>query len=71
MNELEGFAYRNRLPMPPPRAEQTEVLLLILEEQRQTNQLLTLLIDVLSEAEGDPDAEPTTYMDGTPIRSTL
>lgn len=39
----------------------------LLEEQRQTNQLLLLLIDALSEEGSDPDAEPKTYMDGTPV----
>lgn len=38
----------------------------ILEEQRKTNQLLMILIEALAEGEGDLDAEPLTYMDGSP-----
>lgn len=39
----------------------------LLEEQVQTNQLLLLLIEAMSE-DGDPDDEPVTYMDGTSIK---
>lgn len=41
-----------------------------IEEQRQTNQLLMMLIEAMSEDEADPDGEPlsVTYMDGTTIR---
>lgn len=39
----------------------------LLEEQVQTNQLLLLLIDALSEEDSDTDAEPKTYMDGTHV----
>lgn len=49
-------------------SEHAESLLaLILAEQRQTNQLLMMLIDALGEDSADPDAEPQTYMDGTPV----
>ncbi|WP_349573112.1 hypothetical protein [Azotobacter salinestris] len=40
----------------------------LLLEQRRTNQLLLILIEALGESESDPDAEPTTYMDGSPVR---
>ena len=39
----------------------------IRDEQRKTNELLVMLIEALAEADGDMDAEPTRYMDGTPI----
>ena len=42
-------------------------LTLMLEEQRQTNQLLLLLIGAMGEEDSDPDDEPVTYMDGTPV----
>ena len=38
----------------------------LLLEQRVTNQLLVALIGALAE-EADPDDEPMTYMDGTPV----
>lgn len=37
------------------------------DEQRKTNQLLMMLIEALAEAEGDTDAEPAAYMDGSPV----
>lgn len=40
----------------------------LLQEQRKTNQLLLMLIEALSQEDGDPDAEPLTYMDGSPVR---
>ena len=36
-----------------------------LVEQRQTNQLLLMLIEAMGEEDSDPDDEPVTYMDGT------
>src|SRR5690625_267283 len=39
-----------------------------IEEQRKTNELLAMLIEALAEADGDMDAEPTRYMDGSPVR---
>ena len=33
--------------------------------QQQTNQLLMMLIDALSEEDPDSDDEPVTYLDGT------
>ena len=39
----------------------------MLAEQRKTNELLAMLIEALAD-EGDPDAEPAKYMDGTPVR---
>ena len=39
----------------------------ILEEQRQTNQLLLMLIEAMGEEDSGPDDEPVTYMDGTPV----
>jgi len=38
----------------------------ILEEQRRTNALLSMLIEALAEDQGVEDMEPATYMDGTP-----
>ncbi|WP_433588229.1 hypothetical protein [Pseudomonas koreensis] len=39
-----------------------------LQEQMKTNELLTALIQSLSDEQvDDDDAEPLTYMDGTPI----
>ena len=41
----------------------------LLAEQRKTNALLALLIEAMAEGEDDdPDAEPSVYMDGTPVR---
>lgn len=39
----------------------------LLEEQRQTNQLLMMLIEAMGEEDPDSDDEPQTYMDGTPV----
>lgn len=39
----------------------------LLEEQVQTNQLLMMLIEAMGEEDADPDDEPVTYMDGTPV----
>lgn len=52
------------------------LLISLLDEQRQTNQLLaqliqtqTALVDAMAdEPEGDGDDEPITYMDGTPCQ---
>ncbi|MBF8642271.1 MULTISPECIES: hypothetical protein [Pseudomonas] len=48
-------------------APEESLLAQILDEQRKTNQLLLMLIDAMGEEE-DPDTEPATYMDGTPVR---
>ncbi|HCE8380037.1 TPA: hypothetical protein NHR78_004643 [Pseudomonas aeruginosa] len=40
----------------------------LLDEQRKTNQLLHLLIQALAEDGEDPEAMPTSYLDGTPIQ---
>ncbi|HCL3183055.1 TPA: hypothetical protein N2A19_004144 [Pseudomonas aeruginosa] len=40
----------------------------LLDEQRKTNQLLHLLIQALAEDGEDPDAMPTSYLDGKPIQ---
>lgn len=40
----------------------------LLDEQRKTNQLLHLLIQALAEDGEDPDAMPTSYLDGTLIQ---
>ncbi|SDS02993.1 hypothetical protein SAMN05216198_1023 [Halopseudomonas litoralis] len=40
----------------------------LIAEQRQTNQLLMMLIEALADEGGpDDDAPPTHYMDGSPI----
>lgn len=57
-------------------SERVESLLVeLVAQQKQTNQLLGQLIQVqsqliqaLAEDGIDPDAEPLTYMDGSPIR---
>ena len=38
-----------------------------LVEQRQTNQLLLMLIEAMGEEDSDPGDEAQTYMDGTPV----
>lgn len=45
-----------------------------LDETKRTNRLLEqllnsqqLLINALAEVDSDPDAEPLTYMDGSPV----
>lgn len=40
----------------------------LLDEQRKTNQLLHLLIQALAEDGEDPEAMPTSYLDGTSIQ---
>ncbi|HCF6685017.1 TPA: hypothetical protein NII49_006080 [Pseudomonas aeruginosa] len=40
----------------------------LLDEQRKTNQLLHLLIQAIAEDGEDPDAMPTSYLDGTLIQ---
>nr|WP_236165747.1 hypothetical protein [Pseudomonas fulva] len=43
----------------------------ILAEQAKTNELLASFLQALAEDQGDepdPDAEPRTYLDGTPCR---
>lgn len=50
-------------------SEPSEALLReIRDEQRNTNELLAMLIEAMAEADGDMDTEPTRYMDGTPVR---
>ena len=45
-----------------------DLLIQMIEEQRKANELLLTLIEALGEEEPeDPDAEPATYMDGTPV----
>lgn len=39
----------------------------LLAQARQTNQLLRMLIEAMGEEDSDPDDEPVTYMDGTPV----
>lgn len=49
-------------------SEQAESLLAeLLTEQRQTNQLLMMLIEAMAEDQENPDAEPRVYMDGSRI----
>lgn len=48
--------------------ERVESLLAqILEEQRKTNQILLMLVEAMGQEEADPDDEPATYMDGSPV----
>ena len=53
--------------MESNQSKQIKILQRMLEEQMQTNQLLLLLIEALSEEGGNEDQEPQTYMDGTPV----
>jgi len=47
--------------------EQAESLLAeLLNEQRQTNQLLMMLIEALAQESEEPDAQPGRYLDGSP-----
>lgn len=39
-----------------------------LAESRQTNHLLLMLIEAMGEEDSDPDDEPVTYIDGSPVR---
>ena len=55
-------------PIMPAAKEREDTLSLILQEQRKTNELLVMLIEAMAEADGDMDAEPTHYMDGSPVR---
>lgn len=48
-------------------SQDIQLLQLILQEQRKTNQLLLMLIEAMGEEDADPDDEPVTYMDGTPV----
>ena len=54
--------------MESNQSKQIKILQRMLEEQRQTNQLLLMLIEAMGEEESDPDDEPVTYMDGTSIK---
>ena len=40
----------------------------MLEEQRRTNSLLSMLVEALGDEGDDPDDQLATYMDGTPVR---
>ena len=44
------------------------LLLQMLEEQRRTNKILLMLVEALSQDDSNPDAEPVTYLDGSPAR---
>lgn len=39
----------------------------LIAEQRETNQLLLILIEALADGEANDDAPPSHYMDGSPI----
>ena len=43
------------------------VLQSLLAEQRQTNQLLIMLVETLAEDQGNDDQERTTYLDGSTL----
>lgn len=45
----------------------SQLLQLILQEQRQTNQLLLMLIEAMGEEDSGPDDEPVTYLDGSAL----
>lgn len=66
MASTQSPPYRNSAPEASP-AEYQALLTQILQEQRQTNQLLIMLIEALGEDGPDPDAEPQTYMDGSQV----
>ena len=49
--------------------DQDESLLAqILQEQRQTNQLLLMLIEAMGEEADESDSEPGVYLDGAPVQ---
>lgn len=52
---------------PRDRMDLLPTLTLMLEEQRKTSQLLLMLIEAMGEEDSDPDADPQTYMDGSPV----
>ena len=42
-------------------------LQLLLAEQRQTNQLLVMLVETLAEDQGNDDQHQSAYLDGSPL----
>lgn len=46
---------------------QAHLMTEMLEEQRKTNQLLAILIEVLTDEDSDSDDTPATYLDGSPL----
>ena len=63
MSELGGRLIGTTVRHPPT---QTELLMQLLHEQRQTNHILTMLIDALAEEDIASSDEPLRYMDGSP-----
>ena len=47
----------------------SDTLRAILDEQRQTNNLLTILVSLLMDQEEPDDDAPTTYLSGAPIEN--
>ncbi len=45
----------------------SDTLRAILDEQRQTNNLLTILVSLLMDQEEPDDDAPTTYLSGAPV----
>lgn len=62
--DAHGYA-NGPLSQRRDRVESWQKQMLI--EQRRTNELLVMLIEALADSDGDPDAEPMVYMDGTPV----
>lgn len=62
MSELGERLVGTTVRQPPT---QTELLRQLLHEQRQTNHILTMLIDALAEEDTERSDEPLRYMDGT------
>ena len=48
----------------------SDTLRAILDEQRQTNNLLTILVSLLMDQEDPDDDAPTTYLSGAPVENT-
>ena len=42
-------------------------LQLLLAEQRQTNQLLVMLVETLADEQGDEEPRQNAYLDGSPL----
>jgi hypothetical protein len=47
----------------------SDTLRAILDEQRQTNKLLTILVSLLMDQEEPDDDAPTTYLSGAPVEN--
>ena len=66
IDPLDARRSRNGTAEPGEARPDLEVMCLLLEEQRKTNELLLTLIEALAEDQGvDEDMEPARHLDGT------